>query len=370
MSQPFTVHQYHPYTAPGDAITQQMVFLRHAFRDASIGGEIFSSVNYAPEAYQIRQFVPARLWDCDLLLIHHSQGNPQLDLLLNMPLNKAMVYHNITPAHFFRHDGEMSRLANQGRSQLESFRASTSLAFADSEFNAEELRAMGFADVRLLPLFDLKPNAVNSPTGPIREEGVRTLLFVGRVCPHKNQMQLLEILYYLNRYGTTKYRLVLVGKQDLLYRRYLDELIHLWKLEDWVEFRTGLNTVQLETCYRAADAFVCVSQHEGFCVPLLEAMRFDLPVFANLRAAIGETLGNAGVQILSHRSEQIAECVDTILGDPQTLEVILNSQAERVAELEKTQCAAFAQSQIRSVLTQMRFPEKKFLELPAEQLQQ
>lgn len=365
MSQPFTVHQFHPHTAAGDAITQQMIFLRHALRDSGVDGEIFSMRNRAPEAFQIRPFVPARLWDCDLLLIHHSQGNPQLGTLLNMPIAKAMVYHNITPAHFFRHDAEMCRLSVEGREQLESLRQGSQVTFADSEFNAEELRAAGFGDVRLLPLFDLE-RPVTALESTARAAGEpATLLFVGRVCPHKNQAQLLEVLYYLNRFSGNKYRLMLVGKQDLLYRRYLDNLIALWKLEDWVEFRSGLNSVQLEATYRAADAFVCMSQHEGFCVPLVEAMRFGLPVFSVLRAAIGETLGDAGVQILSHRSDQIAEAIDVVLQDPTARETILKGQAERLRQLERAQSAAFASEQILSLLQHMRFPQRPLLNRPA-----
>jgi glycosyltransferase involved in cell wall biosynthesis len=361
LSQPFTVHQFHPHTAPGDAITQQMLFLRHALRDGGIDGEIFSLSNRAPEAFQIRKFNPARLWDCDLLLIHHSQGNPQLDTLLNMPIAKVLVYHNITPAHFFRHDAEMFRLAVEGREQLASFRGAAETAFADSQFNSEELRAIGFSDVRLLPLMDLNRAPVSMEKPARNPKDPKTLLFVGRVCPHKNQAQLLEMLFYLNRYSTLKYRLLLVGKQDMLYRRYLDQLVRLWKLEDWVEFRSGLNSVQLESTYRASDAFVCLSQHEGFCVPLLEAMRFGLPVFASLRTAVGETLGNSGAQLLSHRTDEIAEAVDTVMQDPQGLASILLSQEQRLNELSQVQCPEFARNQVGNLLQAVRFPKQNLI---------
>lgn len=366
MSQPFTVHQFHTHTAPGDAITEHMVLIRRTLKDLGIGGEIFSSFNSAPEVYQILPFVKGRLWNGDLLIIHHSQGNPKLEAILEMPIAKAVLYHNITPPAFFKHDSEAYTLCIQGREQLE--RLKNLPAFSVSHYNIKELKELNYKTTAWLPLLDLSDTPPPETTRPVKNE-TRQLLFIGRICPHKNQAQLIETLYFLEKSYPGSYRLVLVGKDDFLYRRYLNELIHMWGLEKSVEFKTKLSSVELETLYRQSDAFVCLSQHEGFCVPLVEAIKFGLPIFAAHRAAISETLANAGVHLISDVASEIAEAVHATLSDSKMISAVLDSQNERFQELKTEQTRFRMGAEIQNLLKKMRFKGKEQpLQLPQPNL--
>jgi glycosyltransferase involved in cell wall biosynthesis len=333
------VNQFHYHAAGADAITGQMRFIQASLKAIGIGGEVFA-VEVKKGAGDV-----VALWDPEraskpnsLLLIHHSQGNPLLDELLSLPVKKGIVYHNITPPDFFAHDPLLAQTARLGREQLKEMSDQVDVVFADSAYNASELKGLGFRDIRQLPLFDARAFQTKKRE-PRRPELPPRVLFVGRLSPHKDQARLIETLYYLDRLrpGT---ELFLVGGGDPVYQSYLKDLARMLNISGQVHLPGTISAEARDLCYRSSQAFVCLSQHEGFCIPLVEAMAADLPIFSLPDTAIAETLDGAGVQLNTNDPAKIAAVIDAVLGDTKTVGEILAGQRRRLKSLERTQCAA------------------------------
>ncbi len=305
------IHQFHPHVTFGDAITQQMFLIRENLHRTGIGGEIFAKHWKGLSRATVRPFSRAEMWNADLLLVHHSSGDPGMEEVRQLEVPKALVYHNITPPEFFRHDPFIANLCRSGREQLKEWKSSVITAFADSRFNADELMALGYDQPELLPLLDL-----SSITPETRKSKpvAGNLLFVGRISPHKNQAALIACVYYLKRMTNRPYRLTLVGSGDPVYGEYLRLLAKQLGLEGDVEFVGKASHANLFKFYQSTDAYVSASLHEGFGVPLVEAMRFDVPVFALPRAAVSETMGSAGVRLPSPKPSEMAAFLEGALG--------------------------------------------------------
>src|SRR5262249_23168543 len=147
---------------------------------------------------------------------HHSHGNPWLKQLLAIEIPKALMYHNVTPAIFFPHDPHLATFSEQGRKQLWKFGGKIVAAFAASRFSAAELEVHGLKNVQIFPLLDLARSPIATPVSHsvVASPKRRTLLFVGKLTPHKNQAFLIEILSALEKAFPGKYRLVLAGRAD------------------------------------------------------------------------------------------------------------------------------------------------------------
>lgn len=331
--QPITIHQFHYTATAGDAVTNHMLFIRSALRDIGIGGEIFVGESRAPASYRIHPFAPNRFWDSDLVLVHHSHGNPLLREILQLEIPRALIYHNVTPPTFFAHDPHMARFSNKGRSELAAYAGVVSAAFGVSRYNCAELKAMGFQNPTVFPLVDLSQGPVEPKPKASSDE--KELVFVGKLTPHKNQALLLHMLYYLEHAYPGLYRLVLAGRADPLYAEYLKLAARALGLEDRVRFTGPVVQKELELVYQRAAALVCPSLHEGFCVPLVEAMQRRVPVFAIPVTGVRETLGKAGVRLVSRQPHKIAESVHTVLSDARATQGIVAGQITRLEELAR-----------------------------------
>jgi len=87
------------------------------------------------------------------------------------------------------------------------------------------------------------------------------------------------------------------------------------------------------TYYSCAQAYLCLSEHEGFCVPLMESMFFGLPVLAYLTGGIPETLGGAGIGIAEKNWEEIAALLARVVADQSWRDQIIAGQKERLKDL-------------------------------------
>lgn len=316
------VHQFHYTARPGDAVTNHALWIRDTLRDLGHQSELYAVDARGTDG--VRDL--SELTRADALLIHHSQENPALGKLIALPAaRKALMYHNITPEKWLRHDAYLAELSARGRQQLALLSGIVDIAFTVSHYNATDL--VGFRDVRLLPLVDLSGTA----PAPAKREG-RSLLFVGRVTPHKGQALLIKALHYLD-----DYTLSLVGGADPIYGTYLRLLARALGLEDRVRFVGKASDAELAREYASASAFVCVSRHEGFCLPLVEAMRYRLPVFTLPVAAVEETMSGSGVTLPGRKPRRIAETIAMILEDERAVGTVLSGQAERVRALQREQ---------------------------------
>lgn len=323
------IHQFHYSISDGDAISNQMFLIQSALAEKGIGGDIFASVRSGSTPERSKEFSSAEIENGSWLLIHHSQGNPRLDKILELHIKKALVYHNVTPQEYFTHDNLLKRLCALGREQLPHFRGEIEHSFADSLYNASELSFLGMK-TDLLPLLDLKPtvNRSNEATPPLRG------LFVGRITPHKNQARLIETVHQLKHLGFPV-KLVLVGGSDPIYQSYLNRLARHLAVD--LEIIGKVSDAELEMQYQKADFFICLSLHEGFCIPLVEAMRYQIPIFALKKTAVGETLGTAAIQFETDDPFDVACTIKTVLENPHWKTKVLESQKQRYEALRQFQ---------------------------------
>ena len=298
-------------------------------------GEIFARDRRGAED-TVAAFDPSRIGDGDWLMIHHSLGDEWLGPALAAPGSKALVYHNITPAKFLSHDAHLAKMAQLGRDQLGVFRDRVKLAYAVSQYNAFELEEAGIGPVKLLPLLDLSAEPRPTVREP-RASSVRKILFVGRIAPHKAQAELVKVLYFLRQNSTLNYRLVLVGGEDPIYGRYVRGLVKGLGLMPSVEFHSKVTDEQLAQHYRDADAFLSLSRHEGFGIPLTEAIRHSLPVFAYWKTGVTETMGGAGLGLLTAKPHRVAEIVHQTLLSRDAVEAMHASQLHRWESLSRFQ---------------------------------
>jgi len=333
-SQRMVIHQFHYSVAPGDAVTNQMFFIQETLAAAGVGGEIFCKESKGAIAERVKPF-GEKVWNGDLLLVHHSHGNPILKDVLRVEIPKALVYHNVTPSHFSSHDPYIAELSDLGRKQLSLFRGECVALFADSQYNAGELREAGLGDSEILPLFHLelseKPRPAKARRGPLR------LLFVGRVTTHKNQALLVEVAHALSRVMGIACEMNLVGGQDPLYGNYVRLLTRALEVEDSVRLPGKVPDEALARYFANADAFVCTSLHEGYCIPLVEAMKHRVPVFSFANTGMRETLGDAGVILKTSRPHKIAEIVAAVLENNDAVQAIRRSGDLRLKQISEIQ---------------------------------
>lgn len=355
MTQSFSVHQFHYHAAYGDAVTSHLFFLQTALRKVGVGGEVFAKEIKHFKKGEVKHFHSDQVWNCDLLLIHHSLGNPLLPELLELEIPKAVVYHNITPHVFFKHDIQTRDLCLKGREQLYDLKKHCITSFAVSLYNASELKSFGFQTPKILPLLNLQEDiALPSRPKALSAQAPRRLLFVGRLAPHKNQKLLIETFFYLKNLLPRGSQLNIVGSGDVVYKRYLEDLIRQLGLSENIHLRGKLTDQELASFYESSDAFVCTSLHEGFCIPLADAMQAGLPIFYLPQAAIPETMGRSGVRLETEDPYLIAQAITEVLKDSNVVEKVVASQNARIKELADTQNEKQAQMLLLNLLQTLR----------------
>jgi glycosyltransferase involved in cell wall biosynthesis len=337
------IHQLLPNLDYGDAISNQATFIRELLRDLGYHSEILAQHIDERMTRLGRPFEPGAISRTDAVIYHHSIGATLTGRAVRHPGPKALLYHNITPASFFESwDPHFASLLEKGRRDLQLLASSFPLSCGDSAYNAEELRNVGFRDPRVLPIF-VDPLRWAQPADPdwmrALQDGRTNLLFVGRVVPNKCQHHLLEVFRRYRSFDADA-RLILVGgwPDGHRYAAHLRELAQTLGITGHVLFARSCSDAQLLACYRTAHLFLSMSEHEGFCVPLVEAMWFDLPVLAYRSSAVPETLGAAGLMFTEKKFPEVAALAHILVEDVELRRKVLEAQAKRREEFlpEKT----------------------------------
>lgn len=320
------IHQVLVAAAQGDAITNEALLLRDLLRrsgkseifahhvDPRVPGIIRIS-DYAAETPSTRAN--------NLLIYHASIGQPAVaDFLVNAPERMVLRYHNMTPAEMIApFDAALGRALEQGREELAAMSARAVLSIADSQYNAAELMDLGFVNVKVVPLLiDLhalrhahsKPRAMSE----LRvQDGAPLISFVGRVAPNKGHPQLIQAFHVLKTYHRPDAHMLIVGSAEMaVYRESLMMLIQQLSLPN-MAITGAVSLGNLAGIYRRTDVFLCLSAHEGFCAPLVEAMTFDIPIVAWAATAVPETVGDAGILLDEPSPTLAAEAVKMLLDD-------------------------------------------------------
>ncbi|WP_446395252.1 glycosyltransferase [Coleofasciculus sp. E1-EBD-02] len=329
------IHQLLPNLAYGDAISNQALAIRDYLRRCGYQSDIF--VRYIDErvAHEAKIFKPNTISEQAGIIYHHSIGSELTDYTIAHSGSKCLIYHNITPAEFFRpYRPEFAQLLEKGRAELKQLAQYFPLSVGDSAYNAAELAAVGFHQPGVLPII-VDPSKWDMPADATLmdqlQDGKSNLLFVGRISPNKCQTHLIEAFYhYLTM--DQEARLILAGwgdANDPYYCHLLDRIQELG-LKDYVLVSGLVSEPQLLAFYRTSHLFWSMSEHEGFGVPLVEALWFDIPVLAYKSSAVPETLGEAGI-LFTCKDDlvQVAALAKLLVKDWRLRRTVLKAQQKR-----------------------------------------
>jgi glycosyltransferase involved in cell wall biosynthesis len=333
------IHQFTAGYANGDAISNEARALRAMFRSWGVASDIFCETKrilseLRRDARDLDE-AAAVVRKEDTVILHLSIGSPANEAFARLPCRKVILYHNITPPEFFR--GIQSEIETNLKAGLEQIRALAGVAdlnLAVSAYNARELEAMGYRDVRVMPMRLDRGQWEGACDRRVLAEfgdGKTNILFVGRGAPNKRIEDLLFAMYYIQRYADPDARLIHVGSYAGLERYHAllrTKAVEL-KLRNIV-FTGSVPPDALRAYYRVATLFCCMSEHEGFCIPLIEAMAHRVPVMAYAAAAVPDTLGGAGVLLREKRFDVIAELAIRLARDAALRGAVIDAQTARV----------------------------------------
>jgi glycosyltransferase involved in cell wall biosynthesis len=271
-----------------------------------------------------------------IALYHFCGASPMTERFIDLDCPKAIIYHNITPSHFFQpYDRDIAGECRLGRLQLIELSDHVDLAIADSDYSRSELEEAGFDITRTVPVLQ-NPNRLTDTPDPamFQRLSVRNIiLFVGRLVPNKAPADFIHVAHQYFEEDNPDALFVLVGKRNVLpsYTEEIERLIRrLGLTEDQLLLTDEITDAELAACYASASVFLSLSRHEGFCVPLLEAMKFDVPILALSRAAVPETLGEAGILFDSVNALEIARKVAGVLQDKEMRERMIARGRKRL----------------------------------------
>jgi len=344
------IDQVIPSLASRDAIGGHVVQIRDLLRSRGYQSDIYFG-NATPDRLDFGLPV-TRIGDRSsagrVLLYQLSIGSGVADVFRGRSERKFVNYHNITPADLLEAwIPAVGEEARWGRAQLRDLAPMTEFAIADSNFNERELQVAGYRSTTTVPLLIDLEGFAGSPDRALslrladeKADGGADLLFVGKVSPHKGQDDLVKALAAYRRVYDPKARLRLVGGAiSDEYRVALERFAKELDLVEAVDIAGSVTHEELIAYYDAADAFVCLSNHEGFCVPLLEAMYHRLPIVAYTNTAVPETVQGAGLVLPNKEPARVAAAVDRVIHD--------TGLRSRLALAAKARIRTFALPRIR-----------------------
>jgi glycosyltransferase involved in cell wall biosynthesis len=256
---------------------------------------------------------------------------------------KMLIYHNITPPQWFKGYDEGALWATGlARSELAGLKGHVDVAASYSAYNCQELRDLGFERVEQIPFVldfsRFKVTADAALLAKLRDGGSdrHNVLFVGRLAPNKCQEDVVRAFFRYGRSIEPRSHLYLVGPHSIpTYVDRVRELIHGLGLDERVTLSGRVTDAELAAYYEGADAFLCMSEHEGFCVPLLEAMHYGVPVLAYAAAAVPDTMGPAGVLVRDKKFDEIAEMLHLLITDAALRQQIIEGQREQLKRFDE-----------------------------------
>ena len=334
------INQWVPAAHRGDAIGDSARRVRDVLRAAGHESELYALTIDEDLRDDVRPFADAGARQGHITIFHFALPSPMTEAFASLSGIRVLQYHNITPAAFFApYDAQMFRLAALGRQELRSLVGRVDLALGDSEFNRQELEDFGFARTGVMPIAVNMERLTAAPRRPALEkilgDGLINFLFVGRIVPNKRIEDHIRLAEMYKRYIDSYYRFIFVGRYDGLprYNAMIRALIVQYRmLPERFIFTGAVPDEDLAAYYRWADAYISLSEHEGFCVPLVEAMATDVPVLAYAAGAVPETLGGAGVLFSPKDFEFAAEMLGTLVYDRPVRDRIVSGQRRRLRD--------------------------------------
>ena len=334
------VNQWLPAAHRGDAIGDSARRVRDLLRGMGHDSDIYALTIDDDMRGEVQSFGEAGARRGDVTIFHYALPSPMTDAFGALPKGRVLQYHNITPAHFFApYQPEVFRIAALGRQDLASLAGRTDLALGDSEYNRQELERLGFRPSGVFPIALDLARITDAPPHPVLErmlgDGLTNFLFVGRMVPNKRLEDIVRLAEVYKRYIDANYRFIFVGRTDGIPRYYATVralIAEFDMLPDRFLFPGAVPDWELAAYYRTASVYLSLSEHEGFCVPLLEAMAADVPVFAYASSAVPDTLAGAGVCWSPKDLEYAAELLGQLAFDPAFRAQVIARQRQRLRD--------------------------------------
>ena len=344
------IHQFVAGFALGDAISNQAIAMQDVFRSWGCESTVFTepgriSRELRSRSGNLTQY-SAAADPGDIVILHLSIGSRVNGIFAKLPSRKVIQYHNVTPAHYFELvNNRTAAVLASGRRQVAELAGVAQINMAVSEFNAGELREFGYSDVSVFPLIlDCERLMGTSDPAVLKtfDDGKKNILFVGRCAPNKKIQDLLDFFHHFHRYTEPNSRLIHVGSAAGALPYYATLLARARQLgiKPDVHFTGMVGQSQLNAFYECADIFVCMSEHEGFCIPVFEAMAHDVPVMAYAAAAVPETMDGSGILFREKDYGAIAELAGTVVRDEGFRSALIRGQRERLGRHTKRDLSA------------------------------
>lgn len=332
-----TIHQFAIDCTPGDGITNGMLLTRKLLRLAGVESEIYCCTIAEPlrgDVLSMEQYVPA---SADALLIHHGIGNVHEQWLRQLPEAKFMVFHNITPGELFPANHPIQPLLAHGWQQVDSWKAWLTGSIADSRQNLDELLNRGYepSTTREIPLLVDLERLASGVVAPFDRPRPFTLLYVGRVMPHKNQLALVNAFAQLLQRTRVPLQLYIVGGFAVAeYAEQVQQRIEELGLGEFVTLTGKVNDETLSELYGRSDLFVSMSRHEGFGMPLIEAMAHGVPVLAYdaPHSNVAHTLAGAGLLLDGWEPQATAAAILQLIENPALRSYLRRKGTARLAD--------------------------------------
>lgn len=334
------VNQWVPAAHRGDAIGDSARSMRRMLRQLGHESEIYALTVDDDLKGDVLPFSDPAAGLGHLTLFHFALPSPMTEAFARLRGGRVLQYHNVTPASFFApYDPVLFRLASLARAELATLVGRVDLALGVSQYNRDELDALGFSPTGVLPLAVDTSRVTRADARPaidkMLDDEFVNFLFVGRVAPNKKIEDHLRLAEHYKRYVDAFYRFIFVGRYDVVPRYYamVRALMTDYRLlHERFIFTGPVSDEELAVYYRHAAVYISLSEHEGFCAPLLEAMAADVPILAYSAAAVPETLGGAGVQFAPKDLEYAAELAGVLAFDDDVRRSVIAGQRRRLAD--------------------------------------
>jgi glycosyltransferase involved in cell wall biosynthesis len=348
------VHQFLTSYSYGDAIGNEAMEIRDYLRSQGMGSEIFTLHFHPRFAGQVLNYLDYDRFSSpqNTVIFHFSIGSPVTRKFLRLGDRKVIIYHNITPYRFFLdYHRILAKDCFKGRLELRSLAGQVDLALGDSEYNRRELVEAGFRETGVLPLvmdfakFDL-------PVLPVFREifadGKTNFLFIGRIIPNKKVEDVIKAFHVYQRHFNPESRLFVVGEYRGFERYFsaLQGLIGELRVRD-VRFSGHVPLAEMVSYAKLSHLYLHLSEHEGFCAPLVECFHLGIPVVAYDAGAVAETLNGAGVLVREKDPLRIAAVCHAILSDPALKARLLSGQRQALEKYRRQRTGETLLAQLR-----------------------
>lgn len=331
-----------PTLSYGDAVGNDTIALKKVLSDMGYQTQIYAE-NIGPSlpggtALEIKRL--PKIEQDDVIIYHLSVGTQLNYELEKYNCRKIIVYHNITPPEFFRgYDNFSERLCSSGLEGVRFLADKADYCLADSEFNKYNLKDFGYkVPIDVLPIVIPFEDYRKTPSQDIVDryrDGRHNIVFTGRIAPNKCHQDIIAAFACYKKYFDSEARLFLVGsyRETDTYYKKLKKYVELLEVEN-VVFTGHIKFEEILAYYHIADVFLCMSEHEGFCVPLVEAMFFGVPIIAYNCTAVPLTLSDGGILVDKKDPVETAALINRIIVDSSLRDMMKENQQRRLADFQ------------------------------------